>query len=250
MTEFSQDPSHVSTESAFYSGDSVVQRDALANPGHYESNIELLQSKGELGQLFAVLYEAAVVQEPQLSDVIVHATGSENDPVLSETGGHARHAGLTASGQYEISVNTDDGIEHYAKLFETRKQSVLGSAAKVGIDADVFDPKALAGFIFLHELGHIDDYMRNVPNLADHIERRKKEMSTLPIPGLSPVSLTKLLLTPKGQQWFMKAAPALEVNFGVSSPSQLLSLQDEKYRSLPTEDGPDRFAARILKPFL
>ncbi len=216
---------------------------------NYQANIELLQSKGELGVMFSILYAEATRIEPRLSGIIVHALGSADDPVLKETGGHAMHSGKTESGQYEIIVNTDDGLEHYENLLKKRRESVKASMEKMGFDSENVDAKVLAGFIFLHELGHIVDYMNNAPDISVWEKRREAEMATLPVPKYNPVTLVIMLATPEGKLWFDRARTALENNYRVKSAEELVSLQDKRYRSLPTEDIPDQFAAKVMKRF-
>lgn len=222
----------------------------ITDPQQFQDNLDQLKSKGELGEMFSVLYTAAVKAEPRLSEVLVRATGSDVDPVLKETGGHATHAGKSDSGRYEITVNTDDGLAHYERLFEIRHKSVLASVAKIGFNPEGFDAKALAGFIFLHELGHIVDFMHNAPDFDSHTERRNADMATLPVPKFNPVTLLKFLDTEDGKNWFAKAKSALENKFGVTTPSELVDYQDVQYRALPTEDIPDKFAAEVIRPFL
>ena len=51
----------------------------------------------------------------------------------------------------------------------------------------------LAQFIFLHELGHIVDYMEHGDDLAVIQERRRREMQTLPVPGFNPAKLANYI---------------------------------------------------------
>lgn len=216
----------------------------------FQDNIDSLREQGELGYMFSVLYGAAVEKKPDLSEVIVLTSGSSEDETLKTTGGFARHAGETKSGRYEIVVNTADGIEHYAELLERRKNSVVASFEKMGFGVETLDPKVLAGFIFLHELGHLVDFMENAPTIEQKKMRRNADMSTLPVSGYNPVQLMNWLPTEGGATWFTGAKQALNALYGISTMDELAALQDDRYRALPTEDGPDRFAAEVIKPYI
>ena len=222
------------------------QEKPLSQP---EATINMLEQKGELGEFFAVLYKAAINEEPSLATVEIIASGSKHDPILSGTGGRAVHCDDSPTGKYQVIVNTDDGLAHYEKLLSTRKQSAEASIKKIGLDPVALDAKLLAGFVFLHELGHIVDFMQNAPTKELHEQRRHSDMEKLPIPQYNPVDLLLFLSRTEGQNWFSKALPALTSHFGVHSPDELIQLQDERYRSLPTEDIPDQFAAKVLRPF-
>jgi hypothetical protein len=216
----------------------------------FENNVEILNEKGELGVMFAILYKAAVEAEPDLSGIVIRTSGSNVDPVLAQTGGYAVHSGNSDSGKYEIVINVDDGLDHYERLRTLRRSSMEKNAMRLGIPSEVFDSKALAGFIFLHEIGHIVDFIKNAPDLNAHDVRRQADLDSLPIPKYNPVVLIKFLDTSVGAEWFEKAKPALEANFKVTTPEELIELQDDCYRSLPTEEIPDKFATDMIKQFL
>ena len=104
-------------------------------------------------------------------------------------------------------------------------------------------PKELAGFIFLHELGHIKYYLKEAPDIKAYEAQRKEEMKTLPIPGYTPAQLIIFFESPEGKDWLRGA---LSARMGVQTPEDLLYLQEVAYHDLPTEDYPDRFAASVL----
>jgi hypothetical protein len=214
-----------------------------------EQNIEALRARGEVGELFSELYKAAIEVEPRLMDIKIWALGSETPDFgfLKYTGGSARHKDLSESGKYELIINTDDGIEHYERLLAVRRTSAEICAEKSGIEKNTITPVQLASFIFLHELGHIVDFIKNAPDKATHSERRKRDMDMLPIPGFNPAQLAQSLETSEGKKWFFDNLKALKKNFGVRSFHELLKLQETVYHSVETEDIPDQFAARIMK---
>jgi hypothetical protein len=214
-----------------------------------EQNIEALRARGEVGELFSEIYKAAIEEEPRLTDSKIWALGSETPGFgfLKYTGGGARHKDLSESGKYELVINTDDGIEHYERLLTVRRTSAEICAEKSGIEKNAITPVQLASFIFLHELGHIVDFIKNAPDKATHSERRKRDMDTLPIPGYNPAQLAQSLETSDGKKWFFANAKTLKKHFGVSSFYELLKLQETAYHSVETEDIPDQFAVRIMK---
>lgn len=210
-------------------------------------NLEHLNSKGELGKLFAGLYQAAVEEEPSIARAIVHGSGSGTFPTLAFTGGFVYHNGETASGREEVAVNTDDGIGHYEMLLAKRSRSARKSAELVGIPLDKFDAKMLASFIFLHELGHVIDHQKNAPDMVSKIARRERDMQGLPVAGHNPVSLKKMLETKEGQSWFYGNVRAVKEHTGASSMAELIAIQEDAYRMIETERLPDLFAARVMK---
>ena len=213
------------------------------------ANIETLQSKGELGMMFATLYEVAVEDEPELADIKVWAIGSSTPgfDFLRHTGGAAIHKDESDIGMFEVIINTDDGIGHFQRLLATRRSSAEISAQKVGIEKGKITPEQLASFIFLHELGHIVDFMKNAPSATVYSKRREQDLATLPIAGYDPSKLAQLLESPDGKKWFFKNLRSLHNSFGVSSLNDLMVVQETAYHGMETEDIPDQFAARIMK---
>lgn len=213
------------------------------------TNIETLQSKGELGLMFSALYEAALDEEPRLAEVKVWAIGPETPgfDFLKHTGGAAWHKDNSSTGRYEVVMNTDDGIEHFERLLSTRRASAEISAKKIGIEKNKITPEQLASFIFLHELGHLVDYMDNAPDSATYSERRNRDMEKLPIPGFNPAELAKSLETREGKKRFFDNVRSLHSKFGISSMHELMVLQETAYHDVETEDIPDRFAARVMR---
>jgi len=214
-------------------------------PKIVSDNLEQLRSKGEVGEHFANLYKVALAEDPRLESVIINPSGSAANKVLSKTGGYAAHQGSTASGKYEVTINTEDGWGHFDNLLRTRERSADISAQKMGIDPSQMDSKLLASFIFLHELGHVVDYMDNAPDLAIDEMRRKRDMDTLPWAGWDPATMANYFEGEEGKAYWNQNGEALKAA-GIITPEALVQLQEERYHSIETEDNPDQFAVRVL----
>lgn len=215
-------------------------------PRNVSKNMERLKESGEVGEYLTDLYAVALAQDPRLEAVVINPSDSQEREVLAKTGGFATHLGESGSGRYEVTLNTGDGWEHFEKLLESRRASVEISAKKMGIDPAELDAKFLAGFIFLHEMGHIVDYMDNSPEIASFKERRQKEMKSLPFPGYNPAKLANWFNTQAGQDYWQQHGQAWAAQ-GFKSPKELVERQEKAYHDIETEDNPDRFAARAFQ---
>lgn len=220
-------------------------QEALSQP-FGDHNVEVLRNAGEVGQHFADLYVKALDVAPELAEVTITAADSTTIPILAHTGGMARHQSYSETGRPEVAVNTGDGWEHFEHLADRRPISAKVSAEKAGIDPEAITPKELAGFIFLHELGHIKYYLNEAPDVEAYKAQRGEEMKTLPIPGYNPAQLIRFLESPEGADWMKTNEGALSAGMGVQTAEDLLYLQEAAYHDLPTEDYPDRFAASVL----
>ncbi len=209
-------------------------------------NEERLRASGELGVYFADLYTAAVEANPHLAEAMIIPSGGHQNSVLTKTGGYASHKGATTTGKYEVTINTDDGWAHYETLLHARRTSAEDSARKLGIDPTRFTAKQLAGFIFLHELGHIDDYMHNAPDLSTYQARRDRDMQSLPWPGWNPARMANYLESDEGKRFWAQHSGEW-ISAGLHSPADLLHLQETRYHALVTEDNPDQFAVGVLR---
>ncbi len=167
-------------------------------------NIEKLKESGVVGAFFADIYEIAIDEEPLLQNITVITGGASVDEMLAHTGGYVKHKGESVSGEYEIIINTEDGPEHYETLLATRRASAEISAIKMGIDPALLTPKQLAAFIFLHELGHIVDYEKNVPDFVACKARRALELAA----GIAVVVAALVVL---GIEVVARRAAALQV---------------------------------------
>lgn len=243
-------PSEYETTPGYSDPMSVIGNEqGTDDTGIMHRNLDLLRSKGEIGYMFSVLYEAAIAQEPGLADIDIVGLGSADVDELAFTGGYAVHAEVSGTGKHAIVVNTDDGIEHYERLLKERRASVESNMQRMGFDGAALDAKWLAGFIFLHELGHIVDYIRNYPDYEAKMQQRTAEMATLPFPGRNPVEMLSILQQPDGKVWFDKAKDTLQKKYGVDSIESFVALQDRAYRATPMESYADQFAADVSRPF-
>jgi len=219
-----------------------------AKPNNQErvaENTEKLEASGEVGQFLAGVYQAALEENPQLATAVIRTGSKTEDATLGKTGGYARHKDMNPDSEYSITVNTNDGFEHYEELLKTRSTAAEIATRKMGIDPNAMDVKTFAGFIFAHELGHIGDYMKNAPTRQLKDERRKRDLATLPVPGLDPSQLASYLEREDGQAYFASNMEAL-ASKGINTAAELINVQETSYRKVETEDIPDQFAAKVM----
>lgn len=172
---------------------------------------------------------------------------SKEIPNLEKTGGFAKHQSENLSNRPLVVMNVEKGPSHYQRLMMERMTSAQISAEKAGIDFKDFKAEMLAAFIFLHELGHGYDYLKNVPDPEKHKKRREQELNGLPVKGWDPASLAKGLEYGGAlDQWWMDNEIALQ-RIGYASRRDLLDAQERAYHSISSEDFPDQFAAKIIK---
>ena len=208
--------------------------------------VQVLESAGEVGKIFARAYEAAAGNFPELRDVDIILGDPEREPVLKKTGGFARHQSQTFRQRPSVTVNARLGIEHYRNLMKERRVSAQISAEKAGIDPDKVTPEILAAFIFLHELGHARHYLIE-PDGDKYREQRKIEMEALPFGNWNPGRLA-LALDAGGKldTWYTTNEKILSQK-GYPTRESIVEAQERAYHSINTEDIPDQFASKVIK---
>lgn len=208
---------------------------------------------GKADRDYSSAYLCAVDDFPHLDQMQVESSTAEDYPVLEYTGGFYVRPKDSAEPP-KIIVNMEKG-QHYQKLLVERETSARKSAEKIGIDFETMkqNPDILKLFIFLHEIGHAEDYIvnylksgRNEDPVEANLAQRKKEIGTLPIPGINPVQAKQMYDRQELQQYFLKYQQYYS-GLGISSPEELLKAHEVAYHELPSESYADDFAANVLR---
>ena len=148
------------------------------------------------------------------------------------------------------------GRKHYEKLLQEREISARATAKMLGVDFPVLQehPDVFSVFIFLHEFGHIHDFIKNYvdtsPDVIRAVEKnrgvRNMEMNSLPIPGRNPVDVRQMADGGELERYLQTYWFYFEGK-GIASPDALIKAHEEAYRNLPSEVHADRFAATVLQ---
>ena len=137
--------------------------------------------------------------------------------------------------------------------------SARKAAEMIGRASGEITGRELQEFIFLHELGHASDFLRNFamdPDIgeANAVQAWKdasaQEMEGLPVPHVFPNELSEAA-TKYGDvtmlaDEFPEAKVAMD-RLGFTSLQQLLDAQETAYRNLRKESFADKFAADLFK---
>lgn len=202
-----------------------------------------LRESGPIGSELAAAYAAALETHPDIRATEIRFSDPTRSPVLKGTGGYAVHQGSSENGRPVVVIHGEQTRELYANLRETRETSSALSAEKMGVTPRELSPELLAVFIFLHELGHTYDFLKNVPTLELKKSVRAAELNRLPVPGVNPVKLAELLEPGGALDWNVHSH-AFRAN-GFPTKEKLLKAQEKAYHSIRSEDVPDRFAAEV-----
>lgn len=220
--------------------------DGRTREQNVEHNMEVLAADEVLGPAYALCYEAAITQFPELGDVLIL---SKSEHSTSPGSACSRWAEHNSTGRDIVSINMEPGsIEDALAKLEQRPATKRIFMDYLGIqDPAQLTPTRVMAHIFLHELGHTLDYARLIDGAEAYKkfrERRKQEKANhLPIPGVK----VGQLLNPAYQARLLELNPDLFKNLGVSGFSELAAKQEVGYRHMPTEVFADSFAATILR---
>jgi len=218
-----------------------------------EKTFEMKQKKviAEAGPDVASAWDIALSDHPELRRVQVLKSDPTKHPVLEHTAGFFKNP-----SEWEkiptIVIASQVPDEHFETLKTTRRRSVEIISELIGVKPTELTTRALKTFIFLHELGHADEfisYVNQQDSYADATQawkqRYKEEMSTLPIAGMNPSKL-KTALDEGHLHELLAAQNDPRIHEGITE-DDLLSVQDEAYRHLPKEAYADNFAAKIIR---
>lgn len=202
---------------------------------------------------YAKLYQYLLADHPELDQLGIEIATREQYPVLDYTGGFFRHPDATNPNP-RIFVEAS-GTKHYEHLLIERELSARLAAEMIGIDFSVLQqhPQILSMFIFLHEIGHGDDYIKNYlnnPSVVDAIAKKNEirgaEMLSLPMRGRGPSYAKKMVEKGELDEFYQKYRLYYE-DMGILSSEMLLIENERAYRNLPSESYADNFAAETLR---
>ena len=218
-----------------------------------EKTFEMKQKKviAEAGPDVASAWDIALSDYPELKQVQVLKSDSTKHPVLEHTAGFFRNP-----SEWEkiptIVIASQVPDEHFETLKTTRRRSIEIISELIGVKPDQLTSKTLKIFIFLHELGHAQEFISYVQQLESHAKASEKwkaryaaEIETLPVPGMNPAILRQKI----------EAGELPKIVSGSSDPrihdsisaEEIMAIQDEAYRHLPKEAYADNLAAEIIR---
>lgn len=184
---------------------------------------------------------------PELDQLRVKSGTVIQDQVLTATGGFFEDPS-NYGREIVFRIVTGDNLEHYQRLMDSRKISARSAAEMLGIIPENMKPELLRLFIFFHEIGHAEDYithyMKDGNGPDKWTERSRREMSSLPIPGINPSRLRVII-----EQNQETLPEAIQVRIREEGESQVIEDQERAYRELPKEKYADEFAASSVRKY-
>jgi len=215
-------------------------------PAVIAENLKRLERSGEVGQFLKNFYVAALNEEPILEKVVI--VPSRADKRLKNAGGRAIPPDVSKSGQAELHIVTSGGWKPYKQIMASRKATATMTAEKLGIEPAQLDEKLFAAFVFVHELGHVVDWSQQFGyNRNNRRNTRLSEMAMLPIPHWLP---SEVLKSKREATKYLSRHKDHLATKGIHSYEELAQAQDLAYHSMPTENRPDIFAARVVKKLI
>lgn len=214
----------------------------------HRRNLEALEGAGEIGQFFSTIYSAALAHNASLSSVRILPDAMADEmgrQASSKGGGSARYWTGNPDGRYSVTVQATEGFAFFERQMAERPETIIRSANALGVSPDAIDVRTYAGFIFAHELGHVDDFMKNAPTPDVQRPRRTNDMLSLPVPNIWPSRLPDFVNSAEGYQ-YIRDNLAYYTSQGINSVPDLLTAQERAYANMPTEAIPDQFAATVL----
>lgn len=159
---------------------------------------------------------------------------------------------------------TDVASEVIERLMQHRRKSVELCARDLGMEMGALTPRLLKVFIFLHEVGHVHDYLTHFlqPILesgcvnpkttatAQYWERTEQEFASLPIPNGAPGGLAMWSGIPEIFWDAVKRKMPLGIippELATMSPAEIVALQEQAYKATRGERIADRFAADFIR---
>ena len=116
------------------------------------------------------------------------------------------------------------------------------------MDETNITPELRAVTVFLHELGHVSEFMDYEDNPEEYKKRQAEDSAALPFPRVHPAKLAH------GEPSSVAAAQSVidqdpagfESRYGHIDPSEYGALQYAGYASMRNEEFADNFASKIL----
>jgi hypothetical protein len=221
-----------------------VEQHAEQEQTQYDVNRNLL-ANSEMGILLTGLYDAAVAKDPRLGEIsIVPYSDSERG---TRGSAFARAADKSQSGKHEIHVRLGD-TDETADLMQDTLDRVPGLreivAQKLAIEPAELKPLQLHGFIMLHEMGHLVEFMDHEGRMPKLRERMKHEKDALPLGGIATSALIDE--DSPGGQYVRANWEEISNQYSVESIAELADLKNAAHRSMTSEAFADNFASDVL----
>jgi hypothetical protein len=201
------------------------------------------------------LYMDLLTEYPELEEIDVMIASAAEKPVLGKTIGR-----FVLPDDHTPNPTIQLNQSAHAAAMEMDTTTISEIAKRIGVEPEILqkNPEMLQTFIFLHELGHAYDFVKNYlhnPMAADKnfnptqamMQQSKHEMATMLIPGLSPSQV--LRLQEQGRFDLVEHYNKHKLFFwakGIRSPEKLFEVMQVNYRNLPKEQFADNFAVQIL----
>lgn len=216
------------------------------------------EKKGEqlLDKELQEIWRRVLINHPELSNVeIIIPENSQ----LAYTGGEFLLPDDDNLNPAIVVLPASDSI--YERLKTERPLAIKIAADLLGRQVEEMSGEDIKKFIFLHEIGHVYDFLKNFesdPQIGKDYAidawnmLREEQLASLPVPGLDPNDLAVALEGAKDLSEFVKNNSGLEVRLGelkINTIKELLFAQEMGYRNTPKESFADRFAANFLRKY-
>lgn len=223
-------------------------------PNLVAENFRLLEAAGELGKTLVPVYAAALATAPELSAVRItdqyRPPATDEEQAVSEvqpthkTAG-AIHGAFAKDGAHSVYINLAENGQAFEDAMQDAPICRSVMAETIGVYPADLTKELFATFSLAHELGHARDFINNTPDKGTMINRRFRDMQTLPLSNRQPYDV-ELWLDPSGGQNYFNQFASYWAKRGIHSPEELIRAQAKAYRAMPTEAGPDQFALSVL----
>lgn len=210
------------------------------------ANREILSNQG-FDAPWLPAYDAATTLDPRLTSAEIIALPPDASPLAS-----ARPAALSESGHNQVRLALGDTpviLERFASSLGVIRGARKFFAERIGLRLSEQDitPAFLATHSFLHEFGHIGQYLGAdaSPDPEEFWRQAKADKNSMP---LGNIAVSRLLDPNSAERQAVDANLELILEFhGAASLEELLEMQHTAYRMTNSERGADLFSAAVLR---
>ncbi|MFA9288739.1 MAG: fructose-bisphosphatase class III [Weeksellaceae bacterium] len=201
---------------------------------------------------YALMYDKLMQDYPEMQSLYIALGTPQQYSNLEYTAGIWLRP-TAANPTSGILLHQTDQRALAEKLIRERRQSVLQSVELINMAGPSIErnPELLTTFIALHEFGHAHYFLNKYKNSSDPLAAyqldRQREMDTLPVKGLVPPTVKKMLAEGTLQQYYDTHKERLSRDFYIDTIDELVQQQERIYRNLPSEKYPNEFAAAFMK---
>lgn len=183
--------------------------------------------------LFARPYTILIKERPELASIPVRTFTAEEKIRHPKTGGRFVHGEW---GPDKLVFPTGESHLDEFALTPEGKPTLETIASKIGIPVETLtkheNTPIIDIFIFLHEAGHAQDFLRSGLTREKWSVKRKEELKTLPGGGHPPAEYITL---------------CRRQNLPITA--EHIKTVSEAYRNLPSERYADQFAVNLMKKY-